>query len=65
MTGVTNPSGLTVSTEQSTWRSTFSAVLPMNRPATPERHTVPMTMTSICLFLAKCGMISLAAPFTM
>ena len=62
-TGVTNPSGLTVSIEQSTCCNTFSAVLPMNKPAIPARLTVPITMRSIAFAWASSVIKGTASPF--
>ncbi len=44
-TGVSNPSGFTVSTAVSINPSTCSAVLPMNTPFRPVRASVPITTT--------------------
>lgn len=44
--GLTKPGGLIANTEQSIWFKIVSAVLPIKKPATPVRATVPITMRS-------------------
>ncbi len=50
------PLGLTARTEHSTWPSTCSAVLPMNRPRIPVCRWVPMTTRSASMRAARSDM---------
>jgi len=61
-TGLTNPSGFTVATEQGNFLSTRSAVFPMSIPEMPPRATVPMTSISIPSDTTNSGMTSCGSP---
>ena len=56
--GLTNPSGFTVRTEQGSFLSTRSAVLPISMPAMPARATVPITTRSMPSDTTNSGMTS-------